>query len=160
VKFEGLILDPSCGLGRIVASAHSAGLEASGQDKVRRSHYCEVERDFLDAWPEGWSRPDSVISNPPFGIAEKYVSQALCVARNKVAMLLPAKWLYGDKRSRWLATTPIERVLFITPRPSMPPGPVIEAGISPGGGKDDFCWLIWNHKHFGTPTFGWLRRDR
>lgn len=160
VRFDGLILDPACGLGRIVKSAHQAGLQAAGHDKVRRWSGCSSDRNFLDAWVDYWVRPENIVSNPPFGIAQQFVSQALCVATHKVAMLLPAKWLYGDKRSRWLATTPLSRVLFITPRPSMPPGPVIEAGIAPGGGREDFCWIIWDHKHFGEPTFGWLHRDR
>jgi hypothetical protein len=47
-------------------------------------------------------------------------------------MLLPATWLQGDKRSRWLETTALARVLFITPRPSMPPGAAVMAGQKPG----------------------------
>jgi hypothetical protein len=159
VAFEGPILDPACGLGRIVRAAKLAGLVATGHDKVGRSEFCKREGDFLQPWPLEY-RPSSIVSNPPFGISQQFVSQALCVATHRVAMLLPTKWLSGDKRSRWLSTTPLERVLFLTPRPSMPPGPVIEAGIQPGGGTADFCWILWNHRHFSAPTFGWLRRDR
>jgi len=38
--------------------------------------------------------------NPPFSIAERFVAHALHMARGKVAMLLPAVWLGGNKRSR------------------------------------------------------------
>src|ERR1700677_2846589 len=99
-KFEGNVWDPACGLGRIVASAKLAGLESHGMDIVKRSSFCLGEFDFLtstDPWP-------NIVSNPPFGIAEKFVAHALKLAERKVAMLLPAKWVQGDKRSRWLAT--------------------------------------------------------
>jgi beta-xylosidase len=61
----------------------------------------------------------------------------------KVALLLPATWHLGDKRSRWLETTPLRRIWCLTPRPSMPPGAVILAGETPGGGTQDFAWYVW-----------------
>lgn len=154
-RFEGNVWDPACGTGRIVASAKLAGLEAHGMDIVKRGHACIFEIDFLtasDPWP-------NIVSNPPFGIAEKFVAHALNLAERKVAMLLPANWVQGDKRSRWLATTPLRRVLFITPRPSMPPGAAVAAGQKPGNGTTDYCWMIWLRGFDGAPELGWLRRD-
>jgi len=74
-------------------------------------------------------------------------------------MLLPATWLLGDRRARWLETTPLVRVLFITPRPSMPPGAVIMAGQKPGNGTTDYAWFVWGRGHVGGPQIGWLRRN-
>lgn len=49
---------------------------------------------------------------------------------------------------------------LMTPRPSMPPGHVIARGEKPGGGKMDFCWLVWDRSyHQGAPELRWLRRD-
>jgi hypothetical protein len=90
------------------------------------------------------------VTNPPFSLAEQFVRHALSIAACKVAMLLPAIWLLGDKRSRWLETTPLARVLFITPRPSMPPGAAIMAGQKPGNGTADYAWLIWSRGYMGT----------
>lgn len=154
-SFHGAVIDPACGSGRIVRAARAAGLEAYGSDLVARSPECANVVDFLTA-PRAYP---NIISNPPFGIAEAFVKRALDVTAGKVVMLLPTKWVQGDKRSRWLATTPLRKVLFITPRPSMPPGPVIEAGVSPGGGKEDFAWFIWLRGYDGTPECGWLRRN-
>jgi hypothetical protein len=39
----------------------------------------------------------------------------------------------------------------------MPSGSYIKRG-KVGGGTQDFCWLIFDHKHQGEPTIGWLRR--
>jgi predicted RNA methylase len=88
-RFDGAIVDPSCGLGRIVASARSAGLEAHGSDIKRRSEICGSLGDFM-ATREA---VDNVVSNPPFGIADKYAAHAISVARYKVALLLPTKWM-------------------------------------------------------------------
>lgn len=149
------IFDPACGLGRIVKAARAAGFKARGFDKVRRSDYCEGEADFLK-----WCGliPEAIVSNPPFKVAVEFAAKALEVAEKKVALLLPTLWLHGDERSRWLAQTPLEKVLIITPRPSMPPGPVIEAGIAPGGGKNDFSWFIWSQGFAGRPEVTWLRK--
>jgi hypothetical protein len=154
--FVGEVFDPACGSGRIVRSARAAGLRAWGTDIVARSPECLTVRDFLG--PSGMAF-DHIVTNPPFKHAEAFVRLALERSRGKVAMLLPSKWMHGDKRSRWLETTPLRRVLYITPRPSMPPGPVIEAGVNPGGGKEDFAWFIWLRGYDGKPESGWLRRE-
>ena len=154
-QFTGSVFDPACGLGRIVKAAQAAGYSAYGADKVSRSSYCLVEADFLNAVGP---TPGSMVSNPPFKLAREFAEKALELACHKVALLLPTLWLHGDERSRWLSETPLAKVLIITPRPSMPPGPVIEAGIAPGGGKADFAWFIWQRGHVGPAAVEWLRR--
>lgn len=154
-QFDGPLYDPACGLGRIVQSAKLAGLSCHGMDIRQRCEACVGQFDFLttkDPWP-------NIVSNPPFGIAEKFVAHALTLAERKVAMLLPANWVQGDKRSRWLATTALRRVYFITPRPSMPPGTAILAGQKPGNGTTDYAWFVWLRGYDGSPEVCWLRRE-
>jgi hypothetical protein len=74
-----------------------------------------------------------------------------------IAMIWLARRLNA---ARWLANTPLARVYLLTPRPSMPPGRVIEAGEKPGGGKQDFVWLVWRCGHVGSPELRWLHRDK
>src|SRR6202043_3412451 len=141
-KFEGLVYDPACGMGRIVQAAERAGLRAIGSDLVDRGGYPTA--DFLTA--ASWA-PDNIVSNPPYGyipkICEQFVYQALLLAKRKVAMLLPSAWIQGDARSRWLEQLPIKTVYFICPRPSMPPGPVIMAGVEPSNGTSDYAYFVW-----------------
>jgi hypothetical protein len=61
--------------------------------------------------------------------------------------------------AHWLKGTPLRRVWMMTPRPSMPPGHVIARGEKPGGGKMDYCWLVWEQGHEGAAEIQWLRRD-
>jgi len=158
IKFSGPLYDPACGSGRIVKAARAAGYQCVGSDIVRRSEFCKFEADFLMR-PIGSACPGTIVSNPPFKHAQAFVERALEVATHEVAMLLPANWRTSDKRSRWLEQTRLWLVLDITPRPSMPPGAVIEAGEAPGGGREDFAWYLWKKNHTGPYTGGWLRRD-
>jgi hypothetical protein len=159
-SFEGPVHDPACGLGRIVESARKAGRAAYGTDLVYRSPACERVADFFT----GIFCPANIVCNPPFStperpdMAQRFVTRALEVATRKVAMLVPLPWVGGEARSRWLATTPLARVWVLVPRPSMPPGALIEAGMVPGGGRGDFCWLVWERGFAGKPEMGWLRR--
>ncbi|MFA5898339.1 MAG: hypothetical protein WC829_04420 [Hyphomicrobium sp.] len=167
-QFEGTVVDPACGSGRIVRSARKARDNTPGSritqvlayDIVKRCREChDLTEDFLATDYE----TDNIVSNPPFGLCKKpdfaFVRKALATADRKVALLLPLPYLTGGDKGRWLQATPLAKVLVLTPRPSMPPGPVIEAGENPGGGTEDFAWLIWDKVHKGTPTLGWLDRD-
>ena len=75
-----------------------------------------------------------------------------------MALLLPANWIQGDKRSRWIEHTPLRRVWFISPRPSMPPGHIIAAGAKPGNGTTDYAWFVWQQDYDGPAEVRWLRR--
>lgn len=170
VAFFGTIVDPACGSGRIIRAArahreHAKKLgddritKALGYDIVKRCKECNEEtEDFLTSDYE----TDNIVSNPPFKHCGKpdfpFVVRALATAEKKVALLLPLPWMTGADKGRFLKTTPLAQVLVLTPRPSMPPGPVIEAGLAPGG-TEDFAWFIWDHAHKGPPTLGWLNRD-
>jgi hypothetical protein len=155
--FTGLVYDPACGGGNIIKSAAACRLQAAGSDIVDRGHGAGTV-DFLTSAD---LLVPNIVCNPPFDLAERFVARALRCASRKVALLLPATWHCGDKRSRWLATTPLRKILFLTPRPSMPPGHVLATGAKPGGGTKDFAWYVWLA---GAPPgpieAGWLRRDR
>lgn len=152
-KFEGAVTDPCCGFGRIAEAAKGAGhYPVRARDIVDRGYPgCEVT-DFLTSG----DTEDNIIGNPPFDIFRPFAEHALKCARFKVAMI----WLVRTlPAARWLQDTPLARIYFLTPRPSMPPGHVIARGEKPGGGKQDFCWLIWSKGRIGPPDIKWLHRD-
>jgi hypothetical protein len=147
------IWDPACGFGRICESARAAGHAVHGTDIVHRGYYPQTSTtDFLSS-SERWT---NIVTNPPFDLFAGFVRHALQLARGKVAMI----WLVRRlPAARWLKETPLQRIWWLTPRPSMPPGHTITAGEKPGGGTQDFCWLVWEQ---GRPYVGatdWLHRD-
>lgn len=151
VPFYGSIRDPACGFGHIVLSARRRGYTATGADIVSRGFPCRQENFLHSVKPQ-----DNIVCNPPFNLFREFAEHALVNAQKKVAMIWTIRTLPA---ARWLEHTPLEMILFLTPRPSMPPGHVIAAGGKPGGGKQDFCWLIWNQAHRGPAQVGWLHRD-
>lgn len=158
-KFEGPIVDPCCGLGRILDAAWRAGYPTVGYDikdrGVRDRHPFAIS-DFFNSdalFP-------NVVCNPPYLHGDKFVRAAL--ARSvKTAVLLRAQWANAGARSRWLESLPLRRVLMLTPRPSMPPGAVIigSGGKDPSGGLQDYAWFIFERGYSGEPGFGWARRE-
>lgn len=161
-KFEGGILDPCCGFGRIVESARKAGLHAVGSDLIERAPGYMYSLDFLSSdYPHEILMPQvgecrNVVCNPPFNIASQFAECALSWAQGKVAMIFPTARLNA---AHWLIGTPLRRVWMMTPRPSMPPGHVITAGGKITGGKMDYCWLVWEARYQGEAEIKWLRRD-
>ena len=148
--FEGDVWDPCCGTGRIVQAACAAGHRSYGSDIARRAPAYGVLDFFRLKTPR-----DNVVCNPPFDIARQFAEHAVRLARGKVAIVFPTARLNA---ARWLQDMPLRRVWLLTPRPSMPPGSVIMAGEKPGGGKMDFCWLVFG-PGTGAPEIRWLHRD-
>ena len=155
------ILDPACGWGRIPRAAAAAGYTAIGSDIVDRLDRRGLERvefhlcNFLQGSPvtSTWS----IVCNPPFDHIETFCARALEVAICKVAMIVPLRRLPA---ARWLERMPLETVYLLTPRPSMPPGSWILTGNNPGGGSQDFCFLVFNKISTpAAPRIGWLHRD-
>lgn len=152
--FEGVVWDPACGFGRIPEAAKAAGLPAYATDIVDRGYDGpHGVADFLriDALAP------NIVSNPPFDLFEAFARHALSLrSTRKVALIWLTRRLNA---ARWLQHTPLARLYYLTPRPSMPPGHVITRGEKPGGGKQDFCWLVWDKAHVGPATVHWLHRE-
>lgn len=155
-EFTGGIWDPCCGFGTIPREASLAGFaHVFATDLVDRG-YTGLDRavSFFE-FDYPCSFFTNIVCNPPFNIAKEFALHALTLA-DKVAMIIPTPRLNA---ARWLHDTPLKTVWLMTPRPSMPPGYVIAAGEKPGGGKTDYCWLVWERGFKGTPEMKWLRRD-
>lgn len=153
-KFTGGIWDHCCGFGRIVISALKRGHAAVGSDIIDRGWDSTLTpHDFLSSTIAA----QNIVCNPPFNIAGKFAAHAVKLAFAKAALIFPVARLNA---AHWLHDLPLRRVWLMTPRPSMPPGHTITAGQKPGGGKMDYCWVVFEKGYAGTPDIRWLRRDR
>jgi hypothetical protein len=150
--FAGLIWDPAAGSGTIPRAAGAAGLSEFASDIA--DHGCGARHDFLTA--SAPTEAFNVVTNPPFQLARAFVERALTLGAVKTAIIFPTARLNA---ARWLKPLPLAKVYLLTPRPSMPPGEVIARGEKPGGGKTDFCWLVFDRTHSGLAELGWLHRD-
>lgn len=165
---SGLVYDPHCGMGRVLDAAANAGHFAFGSDIKDRGakHPVTISSVFdLD-----FTKLDgaAVFSNPPYSraagrrIIELLVSECAKGTIEKVALLLPATFMWSDRASPWFEANKPARVWIVVPRPSMPPGDVVELGVDAKGGKVDYAWHVWTQDNLllgDDPVFRWLRRD-
>jgi hypothetical protein len=153
-SFIGPMQDPACGFGNIPEAALLAGYQVIATDLIDREYRgFDAIADFLSTL----DKVANTVCNPPYSSFRNFALHALKVTTGKVAMISLVRRLNA---AHWLRDTPLARIYFLSPRPSMPPGSVIAAGEKPGGGKQDFCWLVWDRAHVGAPTTHWLHRDR
>jgi len=147
------LLDPCTGSGRIANMAKAAGYHVLTADIVDRGYPgCKIQN-FLDRT----STPPAVVGNPPFNAVELFARHALEIEADKVALIFPVARLNA---AHWLRELPLARIWLLTPRPSMPSGSHVLAGGKVGGGKVDFCWLIFERGYTGAPAIRWLHRDQ
>jgi hypothetical protein len=185
---SALILDPAAGFGHVPRAARGAGYRAIGTDIVKRARDVRGGRDFLSphykrpgacetARPRDGPGPSplplparagrggtrarlSIVCNPPFDEIRAFIEKALRLADHRVAMLFPQ---HRFNAAGWLEELPLIRTLYLSPRPSMWPGPLhkakLAAGEKLGCGRQDFCWLIFEVGGRFRGRVGWLRRD-
>jgi hypothetical protein len=153
-RFDGHIYDPCCGFGTIVISALEHGLAAAGSDIVNRGWDSSLTPSNFLHWTRIY---DNIVMNPPFDQVGEFVRHAVEHSAYKTATIFPLARLPA---ASWLQTLPLTRIWLLTPRPSMPPGSYIKTGNKPGGGKVDFCWLIFDRNHHSKKIeMKWLHRD-
>ena len=146
--FDGRSWDPSCGGGNIPLAMRDRGLDCWGSDIADRG-FGTTGLSFFDA-PD---MADNIVTNPPYGVIEAYITRALAHATYKVAVLARLALLEGQKRQGMLRTTPLARVWVSSRRMSMPPG---GTDIKASGGAIPYAWFVWEHGHVGPATVCWL----
>jgi hypothetical protein len=115
--------EPCRGDGRIYNWLSDKGLSVS---------YTEITEglDFFE-WKDN---VDLIITNPPFSIAQEFISHSLAHA-NTVIMLLRLNFLASIKRYDWWSVNPPTALHVLSKRPSFT-----------GSGTDatDYGWFVWD----------------
>lgn len=161
VDFSGFIHDPCCGWGRIPYAARAAGhVGVTGSDIVDRGFPGVGIENFLTHEPP---QPyDNIVMNPPFDLMRSFIERARKVSTGAVASICLTRRLNA---ASWMLDLGLSEILYLTPRPSMPPGRVAEEiaislGTDPSGGQQDFCWVVFGANAGGFVRVGWLHRDK
>ena len=162
--FNGPIHDPSCGGGHIPIALTEMGYLATGSDLRQRvatgTPWFVGTSDFLDPAGVGLMGAPNCVMNPPYfkshGI-EAFTRRAVVLAPGKVCVFVEARFLFGQDRARgFYADLPPDRIWYVTPRPSCPPGEYLAAGKKAKNGSPDYVWLVWDERE-GQARGGWLR---
>lgn len=142
--------EPACGEGHMVRAL------AESFRSVRASDVHQYgDHELIDFAVTGATEPpvDWIITNPPFRLAESFISTGLKVARIGVAMLVRSAFLEGQARHESLfSRTPPTFVLQFAERIVMLEGRLIRAGeVDPfsevegrkASTATSYVWLVW-----------------
>jgi hypothetical protein len=147
--FPGTVWEPACGDGAISLLLRRApGVTQVTSTDLYDRGYGESGVDFLIAQRQA----NHVVTNPPYKLAQPFVSRALEVARHKVAMLLKLNFLEGQRRRPFLEASPLRTVYVFSKRLSFNKG----NEASKGNGVLAYAWFVWEHGHRGAPQIQWI----
>lgn len=144
-----VLREPAAGHGHIARPAAEYFPTVLGSDVHDHGRGYEV-RDWLDdaAWPE---EPDCdvVATNPPFGIAEQFVTRGLRRARLGVALLVRLAFVESAGRFTLLGgpTARLTQMAIFSERVPMTLGEWDPTASS----ATAYCWLFWSKVHEPMP---------
>jgi len=108
------------------------------------------QSDYLfgpDQDPTDWT-----ITNPPFRLAEQFISRALRTSTKGVAVIVRSAFLEGVGRNdRLFSVTPPTDILQFTERVVMHKGKLSAKGST----ATSYCWLVWQGP-IGNTRFHWI----
>ena len=157
----GQAWDPACGLGHMSGPLEEYFATVIATDVFEHGGVNEP-------WPPGWWRVldfldetettpvvDWIIVNPPFNSGIAFALRALALAQAGVALLVPTRWISGERRYRKLyATVRPQHVVQYSERV-----PMLRGHWDPDASTaTDYLWLIWVRCPFGR-TFRARRTD-
>ena len=105
-------------------------------------------RQGVDYLQTEYNHVDVIITNPPYSLAQEFVTKALGEA-DVVIMLLRLGFLESMKRWEWWQENPISSLLTLSKRPSY-----TDDGKTDGSG---YAWFVWDKKNkLGLKPFAFL----
>ncbi len=150
-KFEGTILEPSCGNGAISKRLKKHGYKVRSQDLYNHG-YGKPNKDFI----KHTKHYDNIITNPPFNIANKYVLHALSLKPTKLCLLLRLPYLEGAARYNIIfRKTPPARIRVFTERITFYPSRHKNKKTS--GGTTSYAWFIWELNSKQKTQIRWIK---
>lgn len=96
---------------------------------------------------------DWTITNPPFKLAEQFITRALQTSKYGVAMIVRSAFLEGVARHKNLfAADPPSHILQFSERVVMHKGKLSAKGST----ATAYCWLVWHSKNANQTNFDWI----
>lgn len=155
------ILEPSAGEGHIVKILKDfyPCNEITANDIAYRDSRLGIEVnggvDFLTYNPH--YKFDTIITNPPFALAQEFIEKALELSNHYVIMFAKIQLLEGDKRRKMFDNSPLKYVYVFSKRvsPLRNGEPTDEKG-KPWASTMCFAWFVWEKNYEGEPIIRWL----
>ena len=153
-RFGPVIWEPAAGNGALAEVCTKAGYGVIASD-LNDYGYCKAGVDFLmeQSLPQAQQTVESIISNPPYKLAEQFISHAIHLGASKHAWLLRLSFLEGINRHWGLfAMNPPARVLVFSKRLTIWRG---DEDIT-STGTTAYAWFIWHKDYADDPRIEWI----
>ena len=147
-KLVGSILEPAFGGGAICKVLTEYKYSYIGYD---------IKNDFL----KQTKKYDTIITNPPYSLSQKFILKAKENSKKKIIFLLPLSYLHGKKRydEIWLDKIfPLARIYVFTRYPLL--GEKLHQDGKHNTGMMVYAWYVWEKYYKGKPTIEWLDNNR
>ncbi len=150
--FSPVIWEPAAGDGAVCRVLEADGYGVMASD-LNDYGYCETGKDFLMAMER---ECDSLVTNPPYRLAEQFILHAINLGVKKHAWLLRLSFLEGAKRhERLFRNNPPARVHVFSKRLTLWRGDE----QATGSGTTAYAWFVWTQDYSGrlaVPQLGWI----
>lgn len=151
-EIQGPIWEPCCGGGHLAKVFSAHGYDVTATDLVDRG-YGRGGVNFLDPSITKWD--GSIITNPPFSIAQEIIDKALEIIPDgqKVCMFLRVLFLEGQRRRALFEKYPPKKVWVTSRRIICAKNGDFKSNT---GGAQAYMWAIWVKGYNGETTIGWF----
>jgi hypothetical protein len=142
--------EPACGDGAICKVLEANGYEFWATDLNDYGYGDKTGIDFLmETKPWG----SAIISNPPYKLAEQFITHAIHLGCTKHAWLLRLSFLEGIQRYwRLFAMNPPAKIYVFSRRLTIWRG---DQEVS-GSGTTAYAWFVWQADHHDDPAVRWI----
>lgn len=155
------ILEPSAGEGHIVKVLKDfyPYNEIVANDIAYRGSRLGIDVnggiDFLNYEPH--RKYDTIITNPPFALAQEFIEKALTLTNRRVIMFAKIQLLEGDKRRKMFDNSPLKYVYVFSKRINpLRNGEATDENGKPWASTMCFAWFVWDLEYEGEPIIRWL----
>lgn len=147
-SFEN-VLEPACGEGHLSKRLILHDIKTTSYDLIDRG-FGEV-KDFFEI--QEWN--GDLITNPPYKIAQEFVTHALKITKNgrKIAMFLKIQFLEGKARRKMFLKYPPKKVYVFSRRIVCAKNGDFESIKSSAVA---YAWFLWEKGFEGKPEIEWI----
>ena len=152
------IREPFCGVGTMSEVIKGAGYNVASYDIIDRG-YGRVGDFFVVSFEKG---KFDIISNPPYNEnLIEIVIRCIDICKNKVALLLPIRYLSGAERYNELYRKyPPSRVYVYMERICIAKNADFDTYNDAGANKEIYGWFVWEKGFNGTTELRWVHNEK
>lgn len=153
--FDKTVWEPAAGDGAISVVLEDNGYKTISSD-LNDYGFCDSGVDFL---METERKADSLVTNPPYKLADEFVKHAIYLGVQKHAWLLRLSFLEGVKRHYSIfSVNPPSIVYVFSQRLTIWRGDYIDSNTPVyGSGTTAYAWFVWDaDDDSGTTQVTWI----